>query len=408
MKTEKTGKHETALSYEQAQKVIVDTSSRGSVETRHLDEALGAVAAFDVDARIALPHYDQSLRDGFVIGKYEVPLNGGSVSFKIVGEIAAGQSAQRFVGEHEALRIMTGAPVPGGAERVVQQEDCSVEAKRLIVPIGLLKNSPRFINERGTIIEQGSTVLKAGTRLDAQQLEQLAASGNRELRVFRKARIGFFCTGSELVDFSDDPLPGMKISSNRNLLNALIKQSEADPIDFGIIEDTADKIGACFTTAFDRDVDVIISTGGTGAGRYDLLEQTFRKQGGAVLFNSLAMRPGRTTLFGTRSGKLYFGLPGPPAAVASLFNELVSPAIQKIHGSAPFLLQKSRAILKVDNLDGDRGICKLIPGHCWISNQLQYVRTTDRFESANCHIILGEVGERYRRGDLVTVNRFGF
>ena len=395
--------HASLLSYEQALAVIVEHTPQGKRERLSLDQVHQRVAAADISAEIPVPSYDQSHRDGYALGCAELPSGASHASYDLAGEIITGRPSAVTVGTTQAYRIMTGGMVPEGTQRVVQQEDCVVSDGCLRVPVRALTAEQRFIQKTGSAIQQGTVILPAGTMIGASQVSLLAETGNHQLVVYKKVAVSSFCTGNELIEPEDNRLSAKKISSNRYLLKALIEGYHAESIDYGTIPDDPDLIAGCFERGATGEADIIISTGGTGQGTYDLLEPAFKRQGGLVHFQALAIRPGRSMLFGEIAGKLYFGLPGPPSAVRVLFQELVRPAIRKLQGRIALPLM-GEALLVEEQLSGQKNSTRIIEGILFARGHTRLVRLPEGHETPNCHIILAATDEDRVRGDAVSVH----
>ena len=397
------GHHTSLLSYDQALATIVEQTPQGHRELLSLDQVYQRVAAADISAEIPVPSYDQSLRDGYALGSAQITPGVSHCCFELAGEIITGRPPAVTIGPTQAYRIMTGGMVPEGTHRVVQQEDCVLGDGSVSVPVSALKAKQRFIQKTGSSIQQGTLLLPAGTKINASQVALVAETGNYQLAVYKKVTVSYFCTGNELIEPEGNRLPARKISSNRFQLKALINGYHAESVDYGTIPDDADLIASCFGKGVTSEADIIISTGGTGQGTYDLLEPAFKNQGGKVHFQALAIRPGRTMLFGTIAGKLYFGLPGPPSAVRILFHELVRPAIRKLQGRIPLPLI-GEALLAEELLSGQKNNTRIIEGILFMRGHTRFVRLPNRHEDPNCHIIVAATGADRLRGDVVAVH----
>jgi molybdopterin molybdotransferase len=396
----------SSITYEQALASIVDQAKAVDQEYVSLVDGGRRVTATEVRAELPDPGYDQSLRDGFVIGKSDRSVGCGSSSYVIKGEIPAGRCDVTQVKPGESFRIMTGGMVPVGAERVVQQEDCICTGTSVEVPEDVLKRQPSFIQRRGAYIPRASSVVAQGTSLGPREIGLLATTGNHQLEVYRKVSVSFFCSGNELVAIDDTVAAGQKISSNRYLLNSLITCQQAVPVDFGVAQDNKKNIVDLLSEIGLSRTDIIISTGGMGPGKYDLLAELFEQMGGTVIYRSIAMRPGQSTLFGIMAGKLYFGLPGPPSAVAVLFNELVLPALRKMQGHSAYMNGDIKAVLDHDiSFRKSRGVL-IREGILFSRDQVNYVRQAGPREFSSCNIFLQEDISSYRKGDVVTVHKF--
>ncbi len=397
-------KPSSCVTFEQALDLILAHADPVGTEIISLTDSLWRIAAVELRAELPDPGYDQSLRDGFVIGESDRNPGRSSRSYRIIGEIPAGRCHCLEIGPGEAYRIMTGGMVPAGAERVVQQEDCFCAGKTIEVPEKVLNQQPRFIQGRGASIPQASPVIPRGTLLGAREIGLLATTGNQFLEVYRRLSVSFFCNGDELVSIDDAVTSGKKISSNRYLLGALLDSRKAVPEDYGVAQDSPAKLRELLFAISRSKTDLIISTGGMGPGKYDLLETVFEEAGGRIIYRSVALRPGQSTLFGILAGKLYFGLPGPPFAVGVIFNELVLPALRKMQGHLVYLNREGSALLEHDISSGKNSVFTFREGVLAFRGCTRYVRLSKDREQPDCYILLEDGKPRYLRGDAVRIH----
>ncbi len=383
--------------------IIAENASSLQGTIVDIGEALCRVSRLPLSAKTPQPGYDQSVRDGFVVaaGGDEV---GHGKRLQVIGEAPAGGTRKITLAEGTACRIMTGGMVPLGGVRVVSQEDCVEEDGLVTVPVHALQRKKTFIQKKGEQIAEGELLVEAGAILQPEHLALLAATGHTEIELYRRPRVGFFCTGSELVESPDQLVPGLKISSNRYLLGGLVRQFLAEGEDLGIVVDTQDELNRMFDRLKSAPFDVVMSTGGMGPGKYDLLAEAFCRAGGQVIFRTLDMRPGRSALFGRLGNTLFFGLPGPPEAVWTLMNELVGPTLLRLQGArecGPVALQarlgqrvevKNNEVLHIK-----AGILSLVGGCVG-------VRLANRLEIATCFILFPPGKSIYGSGSEVEVH----
>jgi molybdopterin molybdotransferase len=398
---------ETQWHLQQALQTIKETLHRLPDETVDLGEALNRIAYTDIAAERPLPAFAESTRDGYVIAL--AGRQGGAGRFKIVDEIAAGRVHRiARLAAGTAIRIMTGGRLPEGSERVVPYEQCAEQDGEVRIAEHLLQGPQSYIRGVGSEIARGQRLVGHGVKLRAEHLELLASCGILTVAVSARPAVGYFCTGSELKLSTVGLKNGQKVSSNSFLLSGLVSLFGGTPKDLGIVGDTSLELQDVFAWARGLDLDVIISTGGMGPGKYDLVEKAFVDAGGGtILFNSLAVRPGKAVLFGRLGETLFFGLPGPPYAVRTLMHELVGPALLAMQGGGDpgpkrrqaYLLHPVESkLLKVMHLKD--GVLELEGGRC-------SVRLADRLENANCHILLHPGRTRFAEGELVDVHLLG-
>lgn len=305
------------------------------VETVPLAEAVGRTLAAPVLAAHDLPGFDNSSMDGFAVRVADVEGADAEnpVTLRVVADLPAGSSDDPPFGAGEAVRIMTGAPVPAAADAIVPFEDTAggladslgtVEVRRAPAASGA------FIRRRGGDTRAGDVVLSAGERLGPFALAAAAAAGVADLEVHRRPRVAVVSTGSELVAPGVAPGRGQTPDSNSTLLAALVAGADAEVTVISSLRDDADAIHALLEHA--ADVDVIVFSGGVSAGAYEPVRQALSER---IAFEKVAMQPGKPQAFGALDdGRLVFGLPGNPVSVAVSFEVFVRPALLALQGRA--------------------------------------------------------------------------
>jgi len=305
------------------------------VETVPLADAVGRTLAAPVLAAHDLPGFDNSSMDGFAVRFADVEGADAEnpVTLRVVADLPAGSSDDPPFGAGEAVRIMTGAPVPAAADAIVPFEDTTggladslgtVEVRRAPAASGA------FIRRRGGDTRAGDVVLSAGERLGPFALAAAAAAGVADLEVHRRPRVAVVSTGSELVAPGVAPGRGQTPDSNSTLLAALVSGADAEVTVISSLRDDADAIHALLAHAVD--VDVIVFSGGVSAGAYEPVRQALSER---IAFEKVAMQPGKPQAFGALDdGRLVFGLPGNPVSVAVSFEVFVRPALLALQGRA--------------------------------------------------------------------------
>lgn len=371
-----------------AQGLILRSCTVLSSEKSTLAEAVGRIASRPHKALQPLPDYDASLRDGYAVGQRAgADADGELASFAIVDEVAAGDTRELRLDEGEAVRIMTGGLIPAGCERVIPQEACQRVAEKVQIPIPSLQVVNTFIYEKGSEAARGQVLLPKGVAVSVEQQLALTGAGYESVDVARKPRINVICTGSELLtDTSTAKLAGQRFSGNGHLLSGLIARSGALLQEQATVEDDVEQVAAIMARMAHPGCDILISTGGMGPGKFDLIEQAFARCGGETIYSSLTMRPGKSTLFGKIGTTLFFGLPGPPPAVQLLFHELIRPAICALQGREKCRPQKIKAILSTDLSFPKRGLLRLKSGVLSFADGVCLVRLAGKGEESNCYI----------------------
>ncbi len=384
-----------ALPFKQALAVISRNVYPVASNHLNIDEALGRITASAHRARKNYPPFSQSQYDGYAISPSVKRREGDFSLFHLLGEIAAGQSMKVACHPGEAYRIMTGAPCPQGAWKVIPQEYCRVVANEVSIPHEIIARSSSNIKKEGDDICINQVIVKKGTCLTPAMLASLSDTGVDQIHVHRKPRVAFFCSGSELIESNVAQKFGKKVSSNRALLTGLIRSFGCKAEYLGTVVDEPEALAKIFGKVMDSTPDIVLSTGGMGPGKYDLLQQSFSNQGGEVVFDSLKLRPGKSTLFGTLGGTLFFGLPGPPPAVFALFHGLIRPALLKMQGYAQWKQQKVTARLDEEIIFRRSGIIRLVEGITRQDHQGVGVRAAARNEYGDCLILCSARKKKY-------------
>ncbi len=390
------------MEYSACRQAISKALSKTGTEHVPLQNGFARITAKDLFAKVPQPEFTQSLRDGYVVS--DTAGNDKTVSsYSLSGIIQAGNTTPYTLKSGEACRIMTGGMIPNGGARVFAQEDCTVSDDILQVSPEVRDRSATYIQQSGSRIAIDEKILSAGSVLTPDFLSVLAAVGHQHIEVYRKPKVGYFCTGSELVDSAEELQPGLKISSNRYLLEGSIRQSGGEPVYLGTIADSTNELGRVFTQIIDSDLDIVISTGGMGPGKYDLIEQCFRECSGEVIYNRLNLIPGKNSLFGVLAKSLFWGLPGPPNAVRALMNSIVCPAILEMQGATEVYPQRMQAELSHNLTRNRAGLMQLTAASLYFENGKCLVKATRNHEQVNCYIVVPSDQLFLAEGNIVTL-----
>lgn len=392
------------MDYSACRQAISNTLARTETESVSLQEALARVTAKDLFAKVPQPEFTQSLRDGYVVSDTEIDGRKMS-SFSVTGLIQAGNTSTFTLKHGQACRIMTGGMIPDGGTRVFAQEECNEVNNILQMSPEALTRSATYIQNRGSQIALDEKITSKGSYLTPDLLSLLAAVGHHQIEVYRKPRVGYFCSGSELVNSAVDLQPGLKICSNRHLLEGNIKQAGGDPVYLGTLVDTADELAEIFKQIKEDNFDIVISTGGMGPGKYDLIEQCFVEAAGEIIYNRLDLIPGKNSLCGTINATLFFGLPGPPSAVRALMNCIVSPTIMEMQGAGSVYPQVIHAQLQHDLSRKRSGIMQLTAANLSFKNGSCIVQLPRDREPINCYVVFPSDILSIPAGTMVEVHR---
>lgn len=324
------------ISIEEAQKIILSQISPLGAEVIALGSASGRSLGNDITADRDHPPSDQSAMDGFALRWEDVRSSASQSpqSLKIIGEQPAGKSPNRPVGRGEALRIMTGAMMPPGADTVVQVEHTQDLGTDGVAILKAPSNKGLNIRVKGEYIKKGETLLRQGTRLGPPQIGLLSAIGLSAAPVYLRPTVSIIATGDEIVGLDATPAEYQIFNSNSHLLAAMVKDCGGQYESLGIARDVEADIEKKLVAGSKSDI--IITTGGVSVGNFDLVKGVLKRLGSELLFWKVAIKPGKPLVFGRLHGKLFFGLPGNPVASYIAFHQFVQPAIKKLSGFTHF------------------------------------------------------------------------
>lgn len=306
-------------------------------ERTALADALGGVLAEDIRSPITLPHWDNSAMDGYAVHGNDVAgaSDAKAVSLPVVGTIAAGAFASRPLARGEAMRIMTGAPLPQGADTVVRVEDTDggLERVRVLKDRDVRKN----VRHRGEDVREGDVALPRGLAIGAAQVGVLASIGQAAVSAHRRPRVAILGSGDELVELDQFDLvkKGERIvSSNRHTLEALVRLNGGVPLALGHAQDTLADVKRLLERAVAEAPDLIVTSAGVSVGEHDHTRTAVEQLGTALDFWRVRMRPGAPLGFGRIRGIPWIGLPGNPVSAMVTFELFVRPAIRRMLGHA--------------------------------------------------------------------------
>jgi molybdopterin molybdotransferase len=315
---------------EEAREFVLSRCQPGSVVLSQIDDAYDLVTAEDLAAAGAIPPFDNTAMDGFAIRAGDVA--DAPVTLRLVGTVAAGAAPDVAVGPGEAVRIMTGAPMPDGADAVVMVELTSMSDDGERVDVQESVRVGNHIRPAGDDVTPGQLVFPAGTTLRPAHLGVCASIGVYDVPVYERPRIGVISTGDELVD---GPFPlgvGQIHDSNRHTLLALIRSTGATGVDLGLVPDDEDQIREALVAAADS-CDAVVTSGGVSMGDFDYVKKVLTEIGD-MRWMQVAIKPAKPLAFGTVAGTPVFGLPGNPVSSMVSFELFARPGIRKMMGHA--------------------------------------------------------------------------
>jgi molybdopterin molybdotransferase len=314
------------LQVEDAQARVMAEVAAGAAESVPLDDSLGRVLREDVVATHDLPGADNSAMDGYAV-RAEDTAN-PPVTLPVIADIPAGHPTDLRLQPGTAMRIMTGAFVPEGADAVVQVELTDGGLERVTVTKAVPCGAS--IRRRGEDMHAGDLVLRGGVRIGPAEIAILASAGKARVQAGRRPTVAILSTGDELIDVGATPAPGQIVNTNGALLAALVREAGAIPRPLGIVRDTREATIAAFERAIESDF--VISSGGVSVGAFDFVKEALDALGAEAKFWRVAMKPGKPVVLSRLRDRVVFGLPGNPVSCFVSFHLFVAPALRKAMG----------------------------------------------------------------------------
>ncbi|WP_090714026.1 gephyrin-like molybdotransferase Glp [Paenibacillus typhae] len=345
MKVEKT---RNPVSVAEAVARVIAKAVRTGTESVPLAESYGRILAEPLTATHDVPHFTRSPYDGYAIRSADSAeaFGGNRVTFTVVDHIGAGQVSRVTVGAYEAVRLMTGAALPAGADAVVMFEQ-TAEAGPLGFTIRKAFASGENLSLQGEDMQAGEQIIPAGSFIQPGTIALLATFGYAQVKVARRPVVGILSIGTELLDVATPLEPGKIRNSNGPMIAAQLARMG---IPFKMYETAADQLEESLLTVQQAllETDCLITTGGVSVGDYDYLPEIYSRIGAEVLFNKVAMRPGSVTTVAVSGNKFLFGLSGNPSACFTGFELFVRPALLQMTGADKVYLPYTKAVLAED------------------------------------------------------------
>ncbi len=392
-----------------AQKIVLDAAQSLGLEKIGLLEAFGRVLGEDIIAARDNPPWDNSAMDGFAVRWEDIHQAHAitkPVELKVIEEVPAGKAATRTVGPGQAIRIMTGAPVPEGADTVVKVEDTEPTAEM----VRIFKEVERGGNIRpqGEDVKKGDTIISHGIQIRPAEAGMLAILARSFVLVYQRPRVAILSTGDELADLDERFDEDKIINSNSYGIAAAVQEAGGIPILLGIAKDQPEALKE--KIAHGLNADILVLSGGVSMGDYDFTKAVFKDLGAEMNFWKLAIRPGQPLAFGKIHEKLAFGLPGNPVSSMVTFEQLVRPAMLKMGGHRSYGRPVVQAVFQEkfskrnDRRHFLRGVLKRQNGVLTVratGDQGSGILTS--MVKANGLIDIPEEVERLNPGDIVNV-----
>ncbi|MBM4123567.1 MAG: molybdopterin molybdotransferase MoeA [Nitrospira sp.] len=392
-----------------AQQTVLAATPVLGLEKVGLIEALGRVLGEDLIASRDNPPWDNSAMDGFAVRAEDIKQDHAiakPVVLTVIEDVPAGKVATKAVGPGQAIRIMTGAPVPKGADTVIKVEETEPAGET----VHIFKPEPRGANIRpkGEDVKKGECIIPKGTLLRPAEVGMLAILAKALILVHQRPRVAILSTGDELADLDERFDEDKIINSNSYGIAAAVQEAGGIPLLLGIAKDQPADLKE--KIAHGLNADVLVLSGGVSMGDYDFTKAVFKELGAEMNFWKLAIRPGQPLAFGKIQGKLAFGLPGNPVSSMVTFEQLVRPAMLKLSGQRTYSRPVMQALFqgtfskRNDRRHFLRGVMSREKGVLTVrmtGDQGSGILTS--MVKANCLIDVPEEVERLTSGDPVTV-----
>ena len=334
------------IEFEEARALALSALKTRPPESVLLAGALGRTLARDIKARENIPPFDKATMDGYALRAEDIRAAGkdAAVELEVLEDLPAGRVSRRSVGRGQAVRIMTGAPLPKGADAVVMVEDTERSGGRVIIRRAV--RPADNTGQAGEDLKKGELVLERGAVIGPAETGMLAATGLARVPVVRRPKLAVIATGDEIVEPGERKAAGQIRNSNGPALLALALRTGADAKYLGIARDRSSSLRAKLARA--KGADILVLTGGVSVGDYDLVKDELRAAGVKPVFWQVRIKPGKPVFFGRRGSRLVFGLPGNPTSAMVTFLLFVQPAIERLLGRTNPGPRAGRAVLTED------------------------------------------------------------
>jgi molybdopterin molybdotransferase len=391
------------LSFEQARACVLRevSAGRGTLPTEQIPslEAAGRILAEEITADRDYPPFQRSARDGYAVRAADLP---GELT--VIGEVRAGEVFRGSVSPGGAVEIMTGAPLPEGADVVVMIEHTE-RAGNLVRVARSFKPGENF-GAQGSEARQGGTVLSAGRRLGFAEIALLATVGRECATVYKRPRVAIVPTGDEIVETGQQPQPFQIRNSNAWSMSVQVARAGGDPQILPIARDNYESTRQLIEQGLDHDM--LLLSGGVSAGKYDIVERVLADLGAQFFFDRVLIQPGQPLVFGTARGTFFFGLPGNPASTMVTFEVFARAAVELLCGAqeAPLPLLQARLSKEVRHKPG---LTRFLPaqvsadGSTVTPEPWQGSGDVNALARANAFLVTDSDRESWAAGDMIRV-----
>ena len=333
------------MEYIEAKKLLLNKVKELEVESIKTENAFNRILATDLVANKDVPNFNRSPLDGYCFNCVDT-INASKdnpLYFEIIDELPCGKVATKKIGKNQTIKLMTGAKLPDGANCVIRYEDVEIVNGKVKLCYELKENQNVIL--AGEDVKKGISLAKKGDLIDMGVVGISASLGFEKIDVYKKLKIGYISTGTELLELDDKEVEGKIYNSNRYIFDAILKKYNIDFVYYGIVSDDLDELQIIFDKAI-KECDVVLSTGGVSAGDYDLIEDTLARLGFDIFVNGINMKPGMACCFGEKNGKIVLGLSGNPMSSVTTFYAVCLPALKKMMGYRKFDNEYFKVTLK--------------------------------------------------------------
>ena len=397
------------ISLEEAINILNDNVEHLDVEEVNLIDGIKRISATDIYSTIDNPPFDKSAMDGYAVIAEDSKLK---EKIKIIDKVFAGNLCDSIVTSKTAVRIMTGAPIPSGANAVIKQEDITLRDDNYIILNNSVKENGN-ICFRGEDIKKGTLLVKKGKKLDYADIGIIASSGIEKIKVYKLPKIALISTGDEVIDIADALMPGKIFNSNKYSIISRIKELGYDIQYTTHVKDIENQIEECINS-ISNNIDIIITTGGVSVGEKDLLNEAIDNINGKRLFWKVKIKPGSAVLCSKVNNALVISLSGNPTAALTAFELFVKTSLEKMCGYEKLEVKREKAIL-CDNFNKKSPQRRFIRGRVVIEEGKQMVYITQIKSgngilssnlNSNCMIEVQGGNEGLKVGEIVDIIKF--